>query len=273
VSDDALEKAVMSNAADLLIKVESLKNMLVARATGGFADDQEYASLRRDLIGTTRIKDRLPRFITTCRSLDEFWGFIQPKYGRYQERREFLQHEFDPLLTMLESDWGSPGDTTASTALEKVDSTHVRETWARCLDRRSSDPEGAITAARTLLETVCKHILEDEGVEYDDKADLPKLYSLVAQQLRLAPSQHTEDAFRQILGGCCSVVGGLACLRNRLSDAHGKAKKAVRPSSHRAELAVNLAGSMAAFLISTLESKTAWEAQHSKRNGLQQEEQ
>ena len=30
----------------------------------------------------------------------------------------------------------------------------VSEAWARALNRRSKDPEGAITAARTLLETV-----------------------------------------------------------------------------------------------------------------------
>ena len=33
------------------------------------------------------------------------------------------------------------------------------------LDRRLEDPEGAITTARTLIETVYKHILDDAGVE------------------------------------------------------------------------------------------------------------
>lgn len=37
------------------------------------------------------------------------------------------------------------------------------------------DPEGAITAARTLLETVCKHILDERGVDYEADADLPAL--------------------------------------------------------------------------------------------------
>ena len=39
---------------------------------------------------------------------------------------------------------------------------------------RQDDPEGAITAARTLLETVCKHILDETEVDYS-KDDLPTL--------------------------------------------------------------------------------------------------
>ena len=65
-----------------------------------------------------------------------------------------------------------------------------------------SDPSGAITATRTMLETVCKHILDEGRVEYDEGIDFPKLYGLVSQLLNLAPSQHTEQVFKQIFGGC-----------------------------------------------------------------------
>lgn len=119
----------------------------------------------------------------------------------------------------------------------------------------SDDPEGAITAARTLLESVCKHILDSASISYDEKDDLPKLYGLTAEQLNVSPSQHTEQIFKQILGGCKSVVEGLGALRNKLSDAHGKGKMAVKPSARHAELAVNLAGSMATFIVSTWESR------------------
>jgi hypothetical protein len=72
--------------------------------------------------------------------------------------------------------------------------------------------------------------------------------------LKLSPAQHSEDIFKQILGGCHSVINGMAGLRNRFSDAHGKGKTGVKPAPRHAELAVNLAGSMAIFLIA------AWEA-------------
>jgi hypothetical protein len=130
--------------------------------------------------------------------------------------------------------------------------------WDKALKRAPSDPEGAITAARTLLEDVCKHLL-DEGTEagslYGPKDDLPKLYRLASEKLNLAPSQHSEEAFKRILGGCANVVEGLGSLRNKVGDAHGKGKRQVRVLPRHAHLAVNLAGAMALYLIET------WEAQ------------
>lgn len=59
--------------------------------------------------------------------------------------------------------------------IQAFDSDYVQFSWQKALDRRGVDPEGAITAARTLIETVCKHILDDAGVVYSDNSDLPKL--------------------------------------------------------------------------------------------------
>ncbi|EYD74421.1 Abortive phage resistance protein [Rubellimicrobium mesophilum DSM 19309] len=87
---------------------------------------------------------------------------------------------------------------------------------------------------------------------YTDKEDLPKLYDMVAKELNVAPSQHTEEPFRKILGGVTTVVNGLGTLRNRLSDSHGKGAKApVRPSARHASLAVNMAGALASFIADT----------------------
>jgi hypothetical protein len=111
-----------------------------------------------------------------------------------------------------------------------------------------TEPEGAITMARTLLETVCKHILDDAGIAYDEKDDLPKLYFLTSKHLRLAPSLYADE-LRRIFGGCASVVEGLGALRNRAGDAHGKGKQHAKPSPFLAEYAVNLAGASALFLV------------------------
>lgn len=73
--------------------------------------------------------------------------------------------------------------------------------------------------------------------------------------MNLSASQHNEEVFKQILGGCSAIVSGLGTLRNRLGDAHGQGKMPVKPSARHAELAVNLSGSMALFLISTWRNK------------------
>jgi hypothetical protein len=158
---------------------------------------------------------------------------------------------------MLEAGSLMPADASIIATLAVADSEDVSAAWTKALERRNHDPEGAITMARTLVEATCKYILDATGIPYDNNDDLPKLYSKVAVQLNLAPSQHTEQAFRQLLGGCQTVVNELAGLRNRLGDAHGKGRVAAKPSERHAELAVNLAGTMATFLIATLEAGTS----------------
>ncbi len=46
---------------------------------------------------------------------------------------------------------------------------------------------------------------------------------------------------------------GLGSMRNKLSDSHGKGASQPKPKTRHAELAVNLAGTMANFLIQTFE--------------------
>lgn len=239
----------------LINSVESMKLMLISHATGGVGDDKEYKRLRREFTSSPRVAKKLPRCIHVCRDLSEFWGFIKPKFGTYAERREYLRDEFDPLLTMLETESRIPSDAAISATVQAVSSEFVQDAWHKALERRSTDPEGAITASRTLLESVCKYILDTANSPYEDSADLPKLYTLTAKQLNLSPSQHTEQLFKQILGGCQTVVEGLGSLRNRHSDAHGKGISGTKPLPRHAELAVNLSGTMATFLLQTWESK------------------
>jgi hypothetical protein len=124
------------------------------------------------------------------------------------------------------------------------------------IQRIAKDPEGAITASRTLLETVLKHILDDRKLSYDhDHIDLPELFKKVQTELGLAPEQHQEQIFKQILGGCSGVVNGLGSLRNMLGDAHGSGTSRIRPLPRHARLAINLAGSMALFLTETHNAK------------------
>lgn len=149
-----------------------------------------------------------------------------------------------------------PADAGITAVLASFDRDGVHAAWEEALALRAEKPEAAITAARTLVETVCKHILaHDPAGSYDEKDDLPKLYRATAKSLKLAPDQHSAEAFRMVLGGCFSVVEGLGTLRNKLGNAHGKgpeqARPQVRPKPRHAELAVNLAGAMAMFLVST----------------------
>jgi hypothetical protein len=236
----------------------SLQNLMVAIAQGGQEGEADYVRLRQALIGDPRIEPLLPIFVKTCRTKLQFWGYIQPTSKTYKGRRENIYGAFQRLLDFLEKSVSAPADKNITGVLEKFDAAYVNAAWAKALERRTTDPEGAITSARTLLESVCKHILDEEQVSYDDKDDIPKLYRKTAEKLNIAPSQHTEEVFKMILGGCTAVVEGLGTLRNRLSDAHGKGKIAAKPQPRHAELAVNLSGALTQFVLST------WDARNDK---------
>ncbi|MCI5168126.1 MAG: hypothetical protein D3903_19070 [Candidatus Electrothrix sp. GM3_4] len=85
-------------------KVSYLASLLTARATNGKASDQEYEALRYELLSNNDISSLLPDWLKIHRNLDSFWGFIQPKFGSYSDRRKFLSEEFSPVLNVLEFD-------------------------------------------------------------------------------------------------------------------------------------------------------------------------
>ena len=184
-----------------------------------------------------------------------FRQFIKNKYGTYAERRAFIWEGFHPLLEFLESKQIFPPEKTISDSLNKFNAEGVHYAWSKALERKVSDPEGAITISRTILESVCKHILDSKKVKYNPtNIKLSELYKLTAKELNLAPEQHGEQVFKQILGGCSGIVNGLGYLRNKLGDAHGQGKRQIKPAPRHAELSVNLSGTMALFLIETFEA-------------------
>ncbi len=233
-------------------QVAMIEGILIAAATGGSSEGNVYEHLRREFLYDDEIKPLLPPFVRMHRTLDAFWSYIKKQAGTYAERREIISKAFTPLMDHLEGRNRAPGDATITDALAAFDADAVQIVWTKALARRLTDPEGAITVARTLLETVCKHILDDLSVTYGDKDDLPKLYGLAAKELKLAPDLHTLEPIKAILGGAMNLVNGIGTLRNRLSDAHARGgKQPVRPSERHAKLAVNTAGAIATFLVET----------------------
>jgi Abortive infection C-terminus len=235
-----------------LERIAALEDVLVGRATGDLTVSNEvYDSLRREFIANPVTKNLLPEFVKTCRSLDVFWPYIKAQAGSYAERRLLISQAFTPMVEYFEKRNSIPSDNSVSKTLSTFDQNGVHAIWLKALDRRDTDPEGAITVARTLLETLCKRILDERAIPYTDKEDLPKLYSMVAKSLSLAPDQHSEEPIKAILGGAMNLVNGIGTLRNRLSDSHGRGGKPVKPAARHASLAINMAGALAVFLVET----------------------
>lgn len=241
------------------------------------------ASLEEDIIKHTianddwsqrELLDSLGCMTCSRRQLFKFLEALTAPENQSPDRQRFLSQEIGKILahdgsalvidgmisgsprySVREAPRGAPSDKAISELLAAFDPTHVHSRWQQAMERRASDPEGAITLARTLLEDVCKWLLHEAGEEWREADDLPVLYRKLSKVLELAPDNHTEQVFKQILGSCQAVVESLGALRNKLGDAHSSGPKRARPLPRHAELAVNLSGAMSSFLIATWESR------------------
>ena len=240
----------------------ALQNILLSRATGGQEYEQEYQKLRTYFKQDGSLWELMPNFVRRNFDLQQFWTFIKHEFLTYHERRAYIYDCFQEILAHLEQNIRSPGhnmNSPVDSEMEKIlntfDLNQISQEWEKILDRRDRDPGGAITAARTLIESVCKNILSLKSIEYEENIQFPKLYRKTASSLNLAPDQHQEEIFKKILGSCANIVDSLSSIRNKLGDAHGQRPSARKPAPRHALLAANLAGTMVMFLVQTYQAK------------------
>ena len=237
-------------------KAEYLQLILNNQSTNdGPANNEHYQFLRNYFLVRDDTKGMVPDWVRKNRDLGQFWQFIKFKFKTYADRRKFIKEEFDNLLNYLENTKVQPHIDAVDEGLKILNSEYIGQIWTKALQRKDTDPDGAITIARTLIESVLKHILEEFNINYPRNVELHELYRLVSNELNLSPEQHDEKLFKQILGSCTGIISGLGNLRNNMGDAHGKGKTLYQPNERHAELAVNLAGTMCLFLLKTYEYK------------------
>jgi hypothetical protein len=184
----------MTSSKELLIKVETLQNLLVDRATGGTINDEEYVSLRRLLVMDPRVRHHLPRFVHTCHSTSQFWSFIQPKFQSYKERREYLWSEFAPLLQDLEDPSSTPTDAMRSTSAQKHDTDGVRREPMTTPVRRVNNLDGSDFGERSQPKKAAKYKF-DVAISFAGPQRL--LAEALATKLRHAGIEVFYDGFYQ----------------------------------------------------------------------------
>ena len=128
----------------------------------------------------------------------------------------------------------------------------VQRLWTKAKGRAINDPDGAITASKTMIESLCKLILDDCGETYTNKDDFPVLYRKVIELLEFSPNAQTEPEYRKMMGACSQIINSISCIRNRESDSHASQKIA---DAIQARFIVNLAGSIALFLVELRKEK------------------
>jgi hypothetical protein len=122
----------------------------------------------------------------------------------------------------------------------------IQRMWTKAKSRVLSDPEGAITAARTMLESICKILISESNGTYTNKDDLPMLYKKAVEKFDLAPGKQTEEQYRKLAGSCVTIMNAIASIRNQESDSHSGTHQT---RVLNAKFVVNVAGSLVEFLV------------------------
>jgi hypothetical protein len=154
-----------------------------------------------------------------------------------------------------------PGISGIREAFNGADAGYVAQQITRMESALYNDPGLAIGTAKELVETCCRTILHERGVQVGRNMDLPQLVKLTSKELELTPSDIPEkskasDTIRRLLSNLATITQGITELRNEYGTGHGKNHDAKGLTSRHAKLAVGAASTLAVFLIETHRVRT-----------------
>lgn len=117
-----------------------------------------------------------------------------------------------------------------------------------------TEPGEAIGIAKELVEGCCKHILDDRGVAYPEKAEIPQLLKLLRTELRIMPDEIGEDAkaaneIRDILTSLGKIAHSLGPIRNAYGKGHGRGRDFKGLEPRHARLAIGAASTFVDFVL------------------------
>jgi hypothetical protein len=101
----------------------------------------------------------------------------------------------------------------------------ARQQWFTAASRVSDSPSSAMTAARALLETTCKTVLNERGQNPDESGKLDRLFKQTAQELGIRATGGAGQATYQVINGLVQCVNGIAAVSNLGGDRHGLVAK------------------------------------------------
>ena len=166
-------------------------------------------------------------------------GFAFDADGKFKQ----LPGKHNPLLGALD-------DLAKSLAYPQL-ANHVELMVSTVED----NPPLAVGSAKETIETVCKTILAERGVDPIPR-DLGKLVRSTARELRLLPESISDRAkgiktIRRLLSNLAQIADGLAELRNLYGSGHGREGRSTSVSPRHARLAVGAAATLATFFLET----------------------
>ncbi len=153
---------------------------------------------------------------------------------------------------------GGPSLDDLKQKAQALDGNHLTEQIRRLEDSVETDPSLAIGTAKELIETCCKTILSERGLEISGTPDIPTLTKATLKELNLVPegipnAARGADVIKRLLSNLSTVGHGLAELRGLYGTGHGQHGSTSGLTIRHAKLAVGAASTLAVFLFETHE--------------------
>jgi len=211
-------------------------------------------------------QETLPRIIEAASDPRDFineperHGAVVDYLNRVLSYDGFELRQTGGRMRLLEAGKSTPVLERLSGIAEVISFDTVQRDLDRALDSSRSDPEDAVTAACSTIESVCRSILTELGEPLPDKKDVTGLYNAVRKPLGLSPDRSDinpliADDVRKVLSGLHTVIQGIGALRTHGGDAHGRERGFVRIDERIANLAIHAASTVSLFLIETWQRK------------------
>lgn len=234
---------------DFLDSMRELHKILKETITHGSFQEDDFSKLR-GIFQKSHCSGAIPKWLLSLPDLKSIRKLAQGKSDHYSEREEWLQKELQPLYDAIQND-NNDILYAQSFILKELDSQVIKMNWEKMLSRLEKDPEGAITMARTMLESELKLIAEKIGISYSKNEDTPNLYRNVSNALKISPNHHQEELFKKLLGNCSGIVTSVSEIRNSYSDAHGHTDSQYKVDVRLARFVVHVSASICLLLCET----------------------
>lgn len=247
MSYDAMEGDSLSDYA------RRLRSLLRQSVDGELT---EKASEYKEAWEETKACPHRPKWLVEVPDAEELWRYFRDSIpDSYSARRDHIEETIDPWIEHLESGECERSLPGLEEKIRARGPEGVYDDFRSAHSRLPNDPEGALTAARSMVETACKAaILRTEG------------QSLTEEQVEnLGMNDLVEEAFEgkkerldgldpevidNLEEGLNSIIWSVSSARQEHGDAHGGepfGRQEVDPSV--AALSLNVAGAASVFLL------------------------
>jgi len=205
-------------------------------------DEEEYRRVRGRLL-TLPVR---PAFLQSCSDYQRLRirliGIAKGR-GSYAQRDRWVASQLAELAEEAPSLSYDRAVTSVGAAFDDVTMKWVRSHWEEAVGFLGTHDAQAVSASRSMLESVCKAVLHEHAVQWKSSWGMDRLVRETRQVLEI------DDllGMKPLLDALDDAMRAMAKIRAAAGADHGLGPSDERVPPDIAELFVNVAGAMALF--------------------------